>query len=67
MSLRNEKILAEMRELQNATGTMQDSMNVMADGARKINETGNALSSISTDVQGAIGKIGDQIDRFKTA
>jgi methyl-accepting chemotaxis protein len=56
-----------MRELQNATGTMQDSMNVMADGARKINETGNALSSISTDVQGAIGKIGDQIDRFKTA
>ena len=33
---------------------------------RSGNETGKALSEISSDVQRAINKIGSQIDRFKT-
>ncbi|MBQ3670179.1 MAG: cache domain-containing protein [Treponema sp.] len=66
MSVRNERIMSEMQSLQDSTKRMETSMNEMANGARKINETGTALSGISSDVQDAINKIGSQIDRFKT-
>ena len=66
MSMRNEHIMREMQSLQDVTSSMQLSMEEMANGARKINETGTALGDVSHDVQQAIIKIGDQIDRFKT-
>ncbi|MDE7139688.1 MAG: methyl-accepting chemotaxis protein, partial [Treponemataceae bacterium] len=66
MSQSNERIMSEMQSLQESTQTMQTGMNEMKNGARKINETGNALAGISGDVQKAINKIGSQIDRFKT-
>ncbi|MDE5797746.1 MAG: methyl-accepting chemotaxis protein, partial [Treponemataceae bacterium] len=66
MSQSNERIMHEMQLLQDSTSSMQTGMNEMKNGARKINETGNALAGISGDVQQAINKIGSQIDRFKT-
>ena len=39
-------------------------MESMADGARKIHETGLSLGDISKQVQGSIDKIGSQIDLF---
>ena len=44
---------------------MNTSMEEMAVGARKINETGATLSEISGQVKGAIEKIGAQVDLFK--
>ncbi len=66
MSLRNERILSEMNNLQDATISIQTNMDEMAVGARQINETGTALSEVSGNVQYSITKIGSQIDRFKT-
>ena len=66
MSMRNERIMREMQSLQDSTKKMETSMNDMSQVARKVNETGTALSGISSDVQDAINKIGSQIDRFKT-
>lgn len=66
MSESNKSILEEMNSLQLATESMQSGMEEMAEGARKINATGGALAEISTDVQTAINKIGNQIDLFKT-
>ena len=61
----NQLILEEVQKLQAATLEMKDSMQEMSHGARKINETGVALSDISSQVQGAIEKIGSQIDLFR--
>ena len=44
---------------------MKNSMDEMSASARKINETGNALNSISGKVKDSIEKIGTQIDLFK--
>ncbi len=61
----NKMILDEVKNLQSATLAMKGSMDEMALGAKRINETGSALGDISGQVQGAIGKIGSQIDLFK--
>ena len=66
MSQRNEHIMKEMESLQSSTTSMKIGMDEMAEGAKKINETGSALSDISREVQTSILKIGSQIDRFKT-
>ena len=66
MFQKNGSIMDEMSSLQDSTKTMQSSMNEMASGARKISDTGNALSGVSSDVTRAIVKIGEQIDRFRT-
>ncbi|MBQ1795066.1 MAG: methyl-accepting chemotaxis protein, partial [Treponema sp.] len=66
MSQRNERIKEEIQSLQDSTQSMQSGMDEMAHGASKINQTGAALSEISSDVQNAIIKIGNQIDLFKT-
>ncbi len=66
MSQRNEKIMNEIKVLKDSTAHMQEGMNEMSSGADRINETGTALAAISGDVQGAINKIGSQIDLFKT-
>ena len=54
----------EVRNLQDATGLIQSSMEEMATGARKINETGKALKGISAQVKQSIEEIGAQIDKF---
>ena len=61
----NKMILKEVQQLQNATMAMTQSMEEMAVGARKINETGAALSDVSNQINDSIGKIGEQVDQFK--
>ena len=65
MSEGNKLILREVQQLQNAAMAMSQSMEEMAIGARKINETGAALSDVSTQINDSIGKIGEQVDKFK--
>jgi methyl-accepting chemotaxis protein len=43
---------------------MKDSMLEMSMGARKISETGTALTDISGKVKGSIKMIREQIDQF---
>ena len=61
----NKMILKEVQMLQNAAMAMSQSMEEMAIGARKINETGAALSEVSGQINGSISKIGEQVDQFK--
>ena len=44
---------------------MTSSMEEMSIGARKINETGAALSEVASQINGSISKIGVQVDKFK--
>ena len=64
MAEKSAHIMNEMNSLRDATGSMMQSMDEMAAGARKINETGAALSEISHNVQKSINKIGGQLDLF---
>ena len=61
----NQMILKEVQLLQNAAMAMSQSMEEMSIGARKINETGAALSEVSNQINDSIGKIGEQVDKFK--
>ena len=61
----NQLILQEVKQLQNATMAMTQSMEEMSIGARKINETGSALSDVSSQINDSIAKIGTQVDQFK--
>ncbi len=61
----NKQILNEVHNLQNATEIMLSSMEEMKVGARKINETGVALTEISKKVQESIEQIGAEISLFK--
>ena len=61
----NKMILKEVQLLQNAALTMSQSMEEMSIGARKINETGVALTEVSTQINSSIDKIGTQVDTFK--
>ncbi|MDD5928160.1 MAG: hypothetical protein PUC37_00010 [Spirochaetales bacterium] len=54
-----------MTNLSEVTTTMNTSMEEMAIGARKINETGSTLTEISNQVKLSIEKIGEQVDLFK--
>jgi methyl-accepting chemotaxis protein len=58
-------ILSEVTNLQNATMAMNESMEEMSVGARKINETGATLSDISGKVKDSINQIGEQVDKFR--
>ena len=53
-----------MTQLSDATDVMKGGMEEISVGARRINETGITLSEISGKVQGAIDKIGAQVDLF---
>jgi methyl-accepting chemotaxis protein len=61
----NKMILKEVQTLQDAANTMSQSMEEMAIGAKKINETGTALSEVSDHINASIDKIGEQVDKFK--
>ena len=65
MSEGNKMILKEVQQLQNAAMTMTQSMEEMSVGARKINETGAALTEVSGQINTSINKIGEQVDQFK--
>ena len=65
MSEGNKQILHEVQKLQNATLKIKDSVGEMGIGARKINETGVALSEISGVMNDSISKIGNEIDLFR--
>ena len=65
MNDRNAQIVRDMTILSESTGMMNTSMEEMAVGARKINETGVTLNEISDQVKDAISKIGSQVDLFK--
>ena len=45
--------------------TMKDSVTEMGIGAKRINETGAALSSVASVMNDSIDKIGKEIDLFK--
>jgi methyl-accepting chemotaxis protein len=62
----NRAILDEVKNLQDVTGLIQDSMKEMNYGATKIHETGVALRGISEQMKVAIDEIGAQIDKFRT-
>lgn len=65
MSSRSGEIVRAMENLQEVTSVMSTSMEEMAVGARKINETGAMLNEISGQVKNAIDNIGEQVDLFK--
>ena len=65
MSAGNQAILDEIRNLQEATGQIQDSISIMAGSAAKIGEQSSSLGSITQKIGIAIKEIGKQIDLFK--
>ena len=64
IGVQKENVLSEMNTLTDSTIAMKGSMDEISEGAKQINETGAALSTIADQVQGAITKIGSQIDLF---
>lgn len=65
MSAGNKAILQEIKNLQNATLIMKDSVSEMSIGARRINETRATLSNVAEEMSNSIDKIGNQNDLFK--
>ena len=65
MSAGNKAILQEIKNLQNATLIMKDSVSEMSIGARRINETRDTLSNVAEEMSNSIDKIGNQNDLFK--
>lgn len=65
MSEGNKVILAEIRNLQDATLTLKNGMEEITVGTRRINETGAVLQDIAHEVKDSIQQIGNQVDLFK--
>lgn len=61
----SELILKEIHELQDCTSAMNQSMEEMSIGAKKIDETGALLGDISGKVKESIDKITEEIDQFR--
>ena len=60
----NKVILKNMEGLQDSSNAMKTSMDEMAVGAKKINETGAELSEIAIQMKGSIEEIGKQMGQF---
>ena len=65
MAVQSDAVVNDMSALKETTEDMSVSMEEMAIGAQKINETGASLNEISRTVEQAIDKIGAQVDLFK--
>ena len=65
MSLGNQSILAEIKELQDITSAIESSMEFMTETTEKLNETGLALNEITKTMNSSIEEIGSQVDQFK--
>jgi len=61
----NKAILEEVSTLKMSSDSMQASMDLMSNGARKITETGDALTGIASKLKDSIIRIGEEIDQFK--
>ena len=58
------KILAEIKNLQDATYSMKQGMDEMSEGAKHINQTSANLADISEKMDTSIKMMGDQVDQF---
>ena len=65
MAVKSSAVVNDMAALKETTEDMGVSMDEMAVGAQKINETGATLNEISHTVKSTIDKIGAQVDLFK--
>ncbi len=65
VSQSNSHILERISDLQEVAGNMKSAADGMSSGARRINDTGEALSQISTQLSDSIKKIGVKVDSFK--
>ena len=61
----NKSILDEIKNLQNATDAMKESMQKIISGADKINQSGNELNQIAPQMKSSIDQISNQIDQFR--
>ena len=57
-------ILDEIRKLQEVTFVMKESIEKMSVSAGNITLTGHSLNNISSDMEGIISQIGQQVDKF---
>ena len=60
----NKAILQEVNHLRETTNIIKSSMLQISNSAGKINESGQALADISTNVRSTVDQIGSQIDLF---
>ena len=65
MSEENQSVLAEIKNLQEVTASMQNCMTLITDGTSKINESGDELNAVTPKLIASIDEISNQIDQFK--
>ena len=65
MSEENQSVLAEIKNLQEVTASMQNCMSLITDGTSKINESGDELNAVTPKLIASIDEISNQIDQFK--
>lgn len=65
MTTGSDAILKEVENLERSSGGIKSGMDEMRLGAKKINDTGAALTSLTTDLDGAMSKIGKELKQFK--
>ena len=65
MSEENQSVLAEIKNLQDVTASMQDCMALITSGTSKINSAGDQLNSVTPKLIASIDEISNQIDQFK--
>ena len=65
MSVGNQTILKEIKNLEDNTSFMNQYVNEMTRNAERINENGSVLGKISGRLKNSIDSIGNQIDQFK--
>ena len=65
MSEEIQSVLAEIKNLQEVTASMQNCMTLITDGTSKINESGDELNSVTPKLIASIDEISNQIDQFK--
>ncbi|MCQ2576607.1 MAG: methyl-accepting chemotaxis protein [Treponema sp.] len=65
MAIGNKHILSQIQNLQNVTTVIRGSVSEMSIGAEKINQTGAALTEVSSQVTDSIDSIKQEINLFK--
>ncbi|MCR4578783.1 MAG: methyl-accepting chemotaxis protein [Treponema sp.] len=65
MEVRNKEILTQISHLEETTSALKAGMNEMIYGAEEINKTGDALVTISKDIEDSIAEIDQELDQFK--
>ena len=65
MTVQKASVLQEVSRLKDSSGTLNAAVNEINASAKKISETGSALTDISVEMNRSIQKIGDEIDQLK--